>query len=438
MQLCGVKYLREGLRARISRYGPHRATRQQRQSLLADSGRTKVRSGQQPTEAAADISPHMICPKCRHEQDDTVKCTACGIYFAKFNPPAQAAAEKPRKVRAEPPPPPGFGAGGLAVTAILTATIVFYFMHKPAAPAASAPSPVQPTSVIVMDRASAGPNSTRSVTAPIPAQPADALSARNPIEAARNATVFIRTGWGLGSGFIIDQDCHVITNRHVVETDGARVANEVVRDPDMQDRIEAVRERLEEAIAREQVMRRNISGRPGMNLEQVELERHIREMQQTLADLQGRMSKYITKKVEASGHTGFSATLVDGREFTSLHADYAGNVDLAIFQLPTHDCPHIPTGHSSGLAFGQRLYTVGNPQGLAYTVTSGVFSGERGDGKERVLQTDAPINPGNSGGPLITESGQVVGINTMVMRGMQGIGFAIPIEAVYEEFRQLR
>jgi serine protease Do len=376
----------------------------------------------------------MICPKCRHEQDDTVKCAACGIYFAKFHPPP-AAAEKSRKVRAEPTPPAGFGAGGLAVTAILTATVVFYFMHKPAAPAPSAP--VQTPSVILMQRVTSARNLAQPAAA-LPAQPAGALSARNPIEAARNATVFIRTGWGLGSGFIIDQDCHVITNRHVVETDGARVANEVVRDPDMQDRIETVREQLQEAIAKEQEMRRNMAGRPGMNLEQVELERHIREMQQTLVDLQGQLSKFITRKVEASGHTGFSATLVDGREFTSLHADYASNVDLAIFQLPTRDCPHIPSGQSSGLAFGQRLYTVGNPQGLAYTVTSGVFSGERGEGKDRVLQTDAPINPGNSGGPLITETGQVVGINTMVMRGMQGIGFAIPIEAVYEEFLQLR
>jgi serine protease Do len=378
----------------------------------------------------------MICPKCRHEQDDTVKCAACGIYFAKFHSP-QAATEKPRRPRPEPTPPPGFGAGGLVLTAILTATLVFYFMRKPAAPT---PGPTAQTSsvVVVTQRTATAPNLTQSAAAPIPAQPAGAIAARNPIEAARNATVFIRTGWGLGSGFIIDQDCHVITNRHVVETDGARVANEVARDPDMQQRVETVRVQLEEAIAKEQTMRRNLAGQPGMNLEQVELERHIREMQQTLADLQGRLSKFITKKVEASGHTGFSATLVDGREFTSLHADYASNVDLAIFQLPTHDCPHIPAGHSSGLAFGQRLYTVGNPQGLAYTVTSGVFSGERGEGKDRVLQTDAPINPGNSGGPLITESGQVVGINTMVMRGMQGIGFAIPIEAAYEEFLQLR
>jgi S1-C subfamily serine protease len=87
---------------------------------------------------------------------------------------------------------------------------------------------------------------------------------------------------------------------------------------------------------------------------------------------------------------------------------------------------------------GERLYTIGNPSGLTDTVTSGVFSGQRGAGSQRLLQTDAPINPGNSGGPLVTESGRVVGINSMVMRGVQGIGFAIPIEAVYEEFFELR
>jgi S1-C subfamily serine protease len=170
----------------------------------------------------------------------------------------------------------------------------------------------------------------------------------------------------------------------------------------------------------------------------LELDRRINTMQHDLADLPGKFSEVISKKVEGSSRDGFSATLVDGREFTSLHAEYASNVDLAIFQLPTTHCPHIPTGHSNGLAFGERLYTVGNPSGLAYTVTSGVYSGERGEGSERVLQTDAPINPGNSGGPLVTESGQVVGINTMVARGLQGIGFAIPIEAAYDEFFQLR
>jgi S1-C subfamily serine protease len=377
----------------------------------------------------------MICPKCSHEQDDTVKCSACGIYFAKIQPQQAVAEPRPVRTRAEPAQP-GFGAGALAVTAFVTAVVVFHFTSKPAAPTPSSP-PMRPASAVMQPTAGA-PNLTQSAAAPIPAQPAGALSGRNPIEAARNATVFIRTGWGLGSGFIIDQACHVITNRHVVETDGARVATNVARDPDVQARMVATAQQLQAAIAREQQLRRQLATEPGTNLEQLKLDRHIVSMEQELADLPGRFSDFITKKVEGSSHEGFSATLVDGREFTSLHAEYASNVDLAMFQLPTRDCPYIPSGHSVSLAFGERLYTVGNPQGLAYTVTSGVFSGVRGDGKQRVLQTDAPINPGNSGGPLVTESGQVVGINTMVARGMQGIGFAIPIEAVYEEFLQLR
>jgi S1-C subfamily serine protease len=381
----------------------------------------------------------MVCPKCSHEQDDTVKCSACGIYFAKFQPPQPAAEPRPRpeprtRRPRDVPVHSGFGAGALAITAIVTALVVFNFTRNPAAPT---PNPtVLPASAVSQSAAGAAPNLTQPTAVPAPS--AGALPARNPIEAARNATVFIRTGWGLGSGFIIDAECHVITNRHVVETDGARVASSVARDPDMQARMVVAAQQLQAQIAREQQLRQQLANQPGTNLEQLKLDRHIVSLQQDLADVPGRFTEFITKKVEGSSHEGFSATLVDGREFTSLHAEYASNVDLAMFQLPTRDCPHIPSGHSTGLAFGERLYTVGNPQGLAYTVTSGVFSGERGEGKQRVLQTDAPINPGNSGGPLITANGQVVGINTMVARGMQGIGFAIPIEAVYEEFMQLR
>jgi S1-C subfamily serine protease len=69
-------------------------------------------------------------------------------------------------------------------------------------------------------------------------------------------------------------------------------------------------------------------------------------------------------------------------------------------------------------------------------VTAGIFSGyrQREDTKEIFLQTDAPTNPGNSGGPLIDERGFVHGVNTMIIKDTQGIGFAIPIQAVFEEF----
>jgi S1-C subfamily serine protease len=83
------------------------------------------------------------------------------------------------------------------------------------------------------------------------------------------------------------------------------------------------------------------------------------------------------------------------------------------------------------------VYTIGNPSGLAYTVTTGVVSGLREMNGKSYVQTDAPINAGNSGGPLINEQGRVIGINSMVMRGVNGIGFAIPIETMYAEFPQL-
>src|SRR5579864_7399316 len=108
----------------------------------------------------------MICPKCKHEQDDTVKCAACGIYFAKLHSP-QGSAEKPRKVRVEATPAPGFGAGGLVVTAILTATVVVYFMRKSAVPTPSAP--IQPTSVVVLRGTATAPNVTQSAAAPLAA-----------------------------------------------------------------------------------------------------------------------------------------------------------------------------------------------------------------------------------------------------------------------------
>jgi S1-C subfamily serine protease len=261
----------------------------------------------------------------------------------------------------------------------------------------------------------------------------------NPIEAARRATVFIKTGWGLGSGFIIDADCDVVTNRHVVETDGAKVAEEFVRDPETDERLAATRQQLTETLEREQRLREALNGRPATNLEQAELDRHIAITRQRLADLSTyHLKQAIAQKVVGAGHKGFTASLVDGRQFDSLHADFAANSDLALFKLPIAHCPYIHAGHSTRLAFGQRLFTIGNPSGLAYTVTSGVFSGERGTESARLLQTDAPINPGNSGGPLVTEQGEVVGINTMVLRGTQGIGFAIPIETAFEEFSELR
>jgi serine protease Do len=138
--------------------------------------------------------------------------------------------------------------------------------------------------------------------------------------------------------------------------------------------------------------------------------------------------------VDYAARDGFSVKVLDGTEYKGLHAHVSSSRDLVLVQLPVSHCVHLTVGQSVAISVGARLYTIGNPVGLEYTVTSGVVSGERQKDNQRLLQTDAPINPGNSGSPLLNESGAVIGINTLGMRGAQGIGFAIPIEDALQEF----
>jgi S1-C subfamily serine protease len=372
----------------------------------------------------------MHCPKCGHEQEDPVCCAACGVYFEKLQQ-QQALAEVRRQANVvSNAGERRFGLVALTFTAVLAAGAVYLMMHRSTeAPEVGlvARQPVLSTPT----QASQGPAHSPFVAMGQLKRP---TPVGNTIETARNATVLIKTGWGLGSGFVVDEACHVITNRHVVDTDGARVANRLVEDPEVRSRMAAEYQQLQVSISREQNLLVALSNEPGTNSDRLRLQAHIVEMQRALADLPGQLSQTIARRVDSAALSGFTAMLPDGTEYKGLHAQSSDNLDLALFQLPASHCPHVAIGRSVGLQVGSRLYTVGNPSGLAYTVTSGIFSGERIQGTQRLLQTDAPINPGNSGGPLINESGAVVGVNSMVLRGTQGIGFAIPIEAVLAEF----
>jgi S1-C subfamily serine protease len=110
--------------------------------------------------------------------------------------------------------------------------------------------------------------------------------------------------------------------------------------------------------------------------------------------------------------------------------------DLAIIQIKAPDLNPMVLGDSRNLQVGQKVYAIGNPFGLAGTLTSGIVSSIRSvqepDGMtiDEAIQTDAAINPGNSGGPLLNSHGEVIGINTMIASNVgqnAGIGFAIPI-----------
>ncbi len=109
--------------------------------------------------------------------------------------------------------------------------------------------------------------------------------------------------------------------------------------------------------------------------------------------------------------------------------------DLAVVRFePEVEPPTATLGEAGNLVVGQLVVAIGNPLGFQRSVTAGVVSalgrsirGESGRLIENVIQTDAAINPGNSGGPLADASGKVVGINTAIIGGAQGIGFAIPV-----------
>jgi len=138
-------------------------------------------------------------------------------------------------------------------------------------------------------------------------------------------------------------------------------------------------------------------------------------------------------------------TLKDGREFAGEVLGVDPLTDLAVIRVEATGLPTVTLGDSEQLRPGEWAIAIGNPLGLDNTVTAGIISATgRSSSQVRVpdkrvnfIQTDAAINPGNSGGPLLNEQGQVIGVNTAIIGGAQGLGFAIPINAAREIAQEL-
>ena len=138
------------------------------------------------------------------------------------------------------------------------------------------------------------------------------------------------------------------------------------------------------------------------------------------------------------------AKLADGREFKAKVIGRDKKTDLALIKIasPFENLPVLVLGDSDKIRVGDWVLAVGNPFGLGHTVTQGIISATGrviGSGPyDDFLQTDAPINPGNSGGPLVNLKGEVVGINTAIVPGGQGLGFSIPSNMARSVTSQLK
>jgi len=158
--------------------------------------------------------------------------------------------------------------------------------------------------------------------------------------------------------------------------------------------------------------------------------------------------------IDKSGYIVTNNHVVEGadtikvllKDDTEYDAEIVGRdpvTDIALIKVEAKgNLPAVPMGSSDNLKVGEWVAAIGSPFGLEHTVTAGIVSAKGrviGSGPyDDFIQTDASINPGNSGGPLINMRGEIVGINTMIIAGGRGIGFAIPIDLAKDIIVQLK
>ena len=385
----------------------------------------------------------MECPKCGHVQAGEQECERCGVIFARLQKKEEAPAQ-PSEAELEPPVVAPrkvlSGLGGWLVAMVVGLLAGWYVFSPHQKPVAEVEQPAAVSSQ-ASEQARSG-SSTMSPQEGEPDQPqgaeglagklAAAFPAGTPLEQARNATVYIKTPWGSGSGFFVSANGYIVTNRHVVEFDGAKLK-------EFKGKADKLAGELERDQRNMEVLERQLAGirDPGVRRQVEEELQRRREAHEKYRVMHKEITGQLQRIERASWSSDIKVILIDGSELPVQSLKMSDRTDLALLSVDCYNAPFIrPVTDNRHLGQGQKVYSIGNPMGLRHTMTSGIISGYREHQGRKFIQTDAPINPGNSGGPLIDEQGGLIGINTMVLRDAQGIGFAVPFQEVQTEFGQ--
>ena len=280
---------------------------------------------------------------------------------------------------------------------------------------------------------------------------------QSPIEAASLSTVTIQTSMGLGSGFFINEQGYILTNKHVLRGDEAQIKeteamisreddkikdqeaiindneNQLKRLKNSLDDFKASIDRIADPGAKT-VATRNYEERVAQyDLYEAQLRKRKTEFEEKVSKYRQRKEDFLRKSATAQKDRTFTVVLKDKAELQAHLVSISDRQDLALLKVEGCKSPYIASGADNRLVQGMRVFAIGSPLGVGDSVASGVLSGYDND----YIRTDAKIYFGNSGGPLLTADGKVIGINTLkrITQTFEGIGFAIPVKKALQEFK---
>ena len=294
------------------------------------------------------------------------------------------------------------------------------------------------------------------------------LNPQGPIETANISVVSIQTASGSGTGFFINGEGLIVTNRHVVKGSRVNERSMELALTKAEQRLREWRSRLKQEKGQLDLYQKNLreewsrfkriiekQGNPLDMDRRRSAEDRLKQrsgyLKQWQRDYNRRRNEFLEReqlyenqkdefqqqRKALSQQARYTITLADGEEQSALLYRTSDTIDLALLKLNGYKTPYLEMAEPGSTKLGQPVYAIGSPLQLNNSVTSGVISNFRGE----MIQTNAEIYPGNSGGPLITEDGRVVGVNSMklITSKFEGLGFAIDINqvpAAFPEFFQ--